>query len=112
MELAWDDFKELIIKQQSFVYQLLVPQHKIQGSLTLSNTIIYHFGIIYKCNASTRNLTWHYCWGIPAPHVRTGGVLIVAHRRLSTLTQYFTWFDKLPTSTGEVHFIRDREMIQ
>jgi hypothetical protein len=60
MELAWDDFKELIIKQQSFVYQLLVPQHKIQGSLTLSNTIIYHFGIIYKCNASTRNLTWHY----------------------------------------------------
>jgi hypothetical protein len=23
-----------------------------------------------------------YCWGIPAPHARTGGVLILAHRRL------------------------------
>ena len=34
--------------------------------------------------------------GIP-----TGDVLIFAHRRLSTLTQYLTWFGKLPTSTGE-----------
>jgi len=44
--------------------------------------------------------------------VRTGGVLIVAHWRLSTLTQYLTWFGKSPTSTGEVHIIRDRERIQ
>jgi hypothetical protein len=28
------------------------------------------------------------------PHARTGGVLIVAQRRVSTLTQYFTWFGK------------------
>ena len=35
------------------------------------------------------------------PHARTGSVLIVAHWRPSTLTQYFTWFGKSPTSTGE-----------
>jgi hypothetical protein len=34
--------------------------------------------------------------GIP-----TGDVLIFAHWRLSTLTQYLTWFSKPPTSTGE-----------
>jgi len=39
--------------------------------------------------------------GIPAP--------LCADRcwRLSTLTQYLTWFGKSPTSTGEVHIIRD-----
>ena len=46
--------------------------------------------------------------GIRAPHARTGGVLIVAQRKLSTLTQYLTWFDKSPTSTREVNIIRDR----
>ena len=36
----------------------------------------------------------------------TGDVLIFAHRRVKdTETQYLTWFGKLPTSTGEVHFI-------
>jgi hypothetical protein len=35
-------------------------------------------------------------YGIP-----TGDVLIFAHWRLSTLTQYLTWFGKPPTSTGE-----------
>ena len=45
--------------------------------------------------------------GIP-----TGDVLIVAHWRLSTLIQYLTWFDKSPTSTGEVDIIRDREREQ
>ena len=31
------------------------------------------------------------CWGIPSPsHTRTGGVLIVAQRKLSTLRQYLT----------------------
>jgi len=51
--------------------------------------------------------------GIQLSHARTGGVLIVAQRRLSTL-----WHNilrgsaKPPTSTGEVHFIRDRERIQ
>jgi len=50
--------------------------------------------------------------GFRLPHARTGDVLIVAHWRLNTLAQYFTWFGKSLTSTGEVHFIRDREMIQ
>ncbi|KAJ6866738.1 hypothetical protein NC652_038088 [Populus alba x Populus x berolinensis] len=36
----------------------------------------------------------------------TGDVKIFAHRRgKHTETQYLTWFGKLPTSTGEVHFI-------
>jgi hypothetical protein len=52
------------------------------------------------------------CWGFRLPHARTGGVLIFAQRRLSTLTQYFTWFGKSPTSTREVDFIRDTERIQ
>jgi hypothetical protein len=38
--------------------------------------------------------------------------MIIAQRRLSTLTQYLTWFDKSPTSTGEINIIRDRERIQ
>jgi hypothetical protein len=52
------------------------------------------------------------CWGFRLPHARTGGVLIVAHRRLSTLRHnILRGSAKPPTSTGEVHFIRDREMI-
>jgi hypothetical protein len=43
-----------------------------------------------------------------SPYARTGGVLIVAHWRLSTLTQYLTWFGKSSTSTGDVHIIRDK----
>jgi hypothetical protein len=39
---------------------------------------------------------WVLLKGIP-----TGDVLIFAHWRLSTLTQYLTWFGKPPTSTGE-----------
>jgi hypothetical protein len=38
--------------------------------------------------------------------------MIIAQRRLSTLTQYLTWFGKSPTSTGEIDIIRDRERIQ
>jgi len=38
--------------------------------------------------------------------------MIIAQRRLSTLTQYLTWFGKSPTSTGVVYIIRDRERIQ
>ena len=50
--------------------------------------------------------------GFPAPHARTGGVLIVAHRRLSTLTQYFTWFGKTAYIHGrESILFRDRERI-
>jgi hypothetical protein len=56
-ELAWDYFKEFNIEQQSFVYQPLVPQHKIQGSLTLPNTIIFQFRIIYKLQTSDTNFT-------------------------------------------------------
>jgi len=29
-----------------------------------------------------------------------------------TSTQYLTWFGKLPTSTGEINIIRDKERIQ
>ena len=39
-------------------------------------------------------------------------VTIIALRRLSTLTQYLTWFGKSPTSTGEINIIRDRERVQ
>jgi hypothetical protein len=39
-------------------------------------------------------------------------LMIIAQRRLSTLTQYLTWFGKLPTSTGAIDIIRDRERIQ
>jgi hypothetical protein len=49
---------------------------------------------------------WSYVLGIP-----TGDVVIFPQRRLSTLTQYFTWFGKSLTSTGESHCIRDRERI-
>jgi len=38
--------------------------------------------------------------------------MIIAQRRLSTLTQYLTWFGKSPTSTGEINIIRDRGRIQ
>ena len=39
--------------------------------------------------------------------------MIIAQRKLSTLTQYLTWFGKSPTiSTGEIDIIRDRERIQ
>jgi hypothetical protein len=34
--------------------------------------------------------------------------MIIAQRRLSTLTQYLTWFGKSPISTGVVYIIRDR----
>ena len=39
--------------------------------------------------------------GIPTPYARTSDVLIIAQRRLSTLTQYLTWLGKSPTSTAE-----------
>jgi len=38
--------------------------------------------------------------------------MIIAQRRLSTLTQYLTWFGKSSTSTGEIDIIRDRKRIQ
>jgi hypothetical protein len=41
-----------------------------------------------------------------------GNVPIFARWRLSILTQYLQGSTKPPTSTGEVHFIRDRERIQ
>jgi hypothetical protein len=41
-----------------------------------------------------------------------GNVPIFARWRLSILTRYLHGSTKPPTSTGEVHFIRDRERIQ
>jgi len=58
------------------------------------NTILTTFIFEQKSNTSLNHVLWYQLLGFPAPHVRTGGVLIVAHRRLSTLTQYFTWFGK------------------
>jgi len=40
------------------------------------------------------------CWGFP-----TGGVLIIAQRRDSTLAQYFTWFGKIAYIHGRVYII-------
>jgi len=46
------------------------------------------------------------------PHARTGGVLIVAQRRLSTLRHnILRGSAKPPTSMGESHCIRDRERV-
>jgi hypothetical protein len=45
------------------------------------------------------------CWGFLHPHARTGGVLIIAQRRDSTLTQYFTWFGKSAYIHGRVYII-------
>ena len=42
----------------------------------------------------------------------TGDGLMITHWKLSILIQYLKWFGKLPTSTEEVHIIRDRERIQ
>jgi hypothetical protein len=49
-----------------------------------------------KSNTPLNHVLWYQLLGIPA-----GDVLIFAQRRVSTLTQYFTWFGKLPTSTRE-----------
>jgi hypothetical protein len=38
--------------------------------------------------------------------------MIIAQRRLSTLTQYLTWFGKSSTSTWKIDIIRYRERIQ
>jgi hypothetical protein len=50
--------------------------------------------------------------GDSAPPCGTVVFMIIAQRRLSTLTQYLTWFGKLPTSMEEIDIIRDRERIQ
>ena len=43
--------------------------------------------------------------------ITIGDVLIIAHRRAITLTQYLTWFGKSPTSTGESILLEiNREM--
>ena len=50
-------------------------------------------------HSSTR--TRSYTLEIVERILKTSDVLIFAHWRLSTLTQYLTWFGKPPTSTGE-----------
>jgi hypothetical protein len=66
-----------------------------QPSIDFGNSGV-HRVVTNLLNPSLTNLL-----GNSAPHARTGGVLIFAQGRLSTLTQYFTWFGKSPTSTGE-----------
>ena len=52
----------------------------------------------------------NWCWGFRHPHARTGGVLIVAHRRVKAhWHNILRGSTKPPTSTGESHCIRDRE---
>jgi len=93
------------VRFQSGVYQWL--------RLFLLYTVVWskhNFDNFYfwaKINTTLNHVLWYQLMGIS-----TGDVLIVAHWRLSTLTQYLMWFCKSPTSTGEVHFIRDRERIQ
>jgi hypothetical protein len=54
------------------------------------------------------DLDYHiYVGEFRLPHARTGGVLIVAHKRVSTLTQYLTWFGKTAYIHRRVHIIRD-----
>jgi predicted nuclease of restriction endonuclease-like (RecB) superfamily len=36
----------------------------------------------YEIDLSMPDFALENCWGIPAPHARTGGVLIVAQRRV------------------------------
>ena len=72
------------------------------------NIILTTFIFEQKSNTTLKYMLWYQLLGIRAPYARTGGVLIVAQRKLSTLTQYLMWFSKSPTSTGEVNIIRDR----
>ena len=57
-------------------------------------------------------LNYAYVIGFLLLRNPTGDVLIFAHRKGSTLTQYLTWFDKSPISTGESILFRDKERIQ
>ena len=66
-----------------------------------------NFYFLAKSNTTLNHMLWYQLLGNP-----TGDVLIFAHWRLSTLTQYLTWFGKSSISMVEVHIIRDREMIQ
>jgi hypothetical protein len=61
------------------------------------NTILTTFIFEQKSNTTLNHMLWYQLLGI-----MTGDVLIIAHLRLSTLTQYLIWFGKPPTSTGEV----------
>jgi len=87
---------------------ILHNQHRQEMCRYLYNHQVY---ISISISSSLFSSSSSSCWGFRLPHARTGGVLIVAHWRLSTLTQYFTWFGKSPISTGESHCIRDRERI-
>jgi len=72
------------------------------------NIILTTFIFEQKSNTTLNHMLWYQLLGIRAPHARTGGVLIVVQRKLSTLTQYLMWFGKSPISTGKVNIIRDR----
>jgi hypothetical protein len=51
--------------------------------------------------------------GIPSPDARTGGVLILAQRRVKHTDTIFTWFGKTAYIHGrESILFRDRERIQ
>jgi hypothetical protein len=71
------------------------------------NTILTTFIFKQKSKTTLNQMLWYQLLRNP-----TGDVLIVVYWRLSTLTQYLTWFGKPPASMEEVHIIRDRERIQ
>jgi len=77
---------------------LLFPKY---DGVKLHEVINEEMGQKLLSDALTNVIIPTFCWGIPSPHARTGGVLIVAQWRVSTLTQYLRGSAKPPTSTGE-----------
>jgi hypothetical protein len=49
------------------------------------NTILTTFIFEQKSNTTLNHMLWYQLLGIPTPHAQTGGVLIVAQKKLSTL---------------------------
>ena len=97
--LYWVELSVCIIPP--IIYNLLPPwTYPVLGEQRKSACLCF----ICVCFQSSMHNKLCFIVGIP-----TGDVLIIAHWRLSTLTQYLTWFDKSPTSMGEVHIIRYRE---
>jgi len=90
---AWGGFQQWL--RLFLLYTVVWSKHNFDK---------FHFWA--KSNTPLNHVLWYQLLGI-----LTGDVLIFAQRRLSTLTQYFTWFGKSPTSTGESQCIRGRERV-
>jgi len=77
------------------------------------NTILTTFIFEQKSNTTLNHMLWYQLLRIPTPLCAdwwcTDSCPLLAKH---TKTQYLKWFRKTPTSTREVHIIRDRERIQ